>query len=296
LEALPFPTAAYLIDAWPPGLSQKNTFRLRLAPLFDYLFIAHLGAVEVFRAWREGLAVHWLPVACDPEIHIGQKRERIYDIGFVGQYNPKSYPDRVRLLDMLSQKYRMNDFRQAFYMHDMARVYGESKIGFNLSHGDILPMRFFEVLASGALLLTRQSEHNGQSQLTDLEEDEHFVTFKTLDDLLSKIDYYLQYAEERERIAHAGQASVLAHHTYAHRLHTLVETIVADGARVCAPVRSWSAEQRAFAYMELHSMMRMVDATMYDILPPSMGLLKLAARSRQLFYTLTAVLRRIRHE
>src|SRR5919109_1512806 len=78
-EKLSCPSAAYLIDAWPPGIQQRNQFRIHLASLFDYVFVAHRGAVDFFSAARNGLPVHWLPLACDPDVHIDQKCERIYD-------------------------------------------------------------------------------------------------------------------------------------------------------------------------------------------------------------------------
>jgi hypothetical protein len=297
LEKLPFPTAAYLIDAWPPFVAhRRNTFTLRLARLFDYVFVAHLGAVVLFTQWREGLPVDWLPLACDPEIHGDQHLERTYDVGFVGQYNPATYPERARVLQLLSERYAMNDFRRPYYLTELARIYSQSKIGFNMSVNDILTMRFFEVLASGAMLVTQASSRNGQDQLAGLKEGEHFITFDGQADLVQKVDYYLSHPDERQRIAQAGQAVAVALHTYACRARQLLVRIAEDGGHQKAPLRGWPAERQARAYMETHSLMRMIDATMSASFGKLTGTRKWQARAAQLYYAATALLRRIKHE
>ncbi len=294
LTQLPIPTVAYLIDAWPPGIRQRNTFRLRLAPLFDYLFVAHRGAVELFQSARSGLPAHWLPIGCDPEVHRDHHVERIYDIGFVGQYN-RSYPERVAILDALSARYHMNDFRRAYYMDDMARIYSQSKIVVNISHSDkILNMRIFEVPPTGAMLLTQASTENGQTEL--LRDGEHFVTFTDLDDLLQKADYYLTHDDERDRIARQGQAHVLAHHTYAQRMTTMLNTVADDGFQMVAPARRWSPEQVQKTYMTTYSMMRLIDPILRSPCL-SKGLRHCAGHhARQAYLVTLAMLRITKHE
>ncbi len=293
LEHLPCPTAAYLIDAYPPHTGLINKFRLRLAPLFDYVFVAHRGCEELYSSWRNGLPVHWLPLACDPAVHRDHHLERIYDVGFVGQVNA-SYPNRVRALAALSARYRLNDYRRPYYMDEMARVYSESKIVFNMTLQGLLNGRIFEAPPSGALLLTEQSSHNGQTEL--LTEGEHFVTFRDLDDLVQKVDYFLAYPDERERIARAGQAHVLQHHTYEHRTQTILDVVAADGARAIAPVRGWSSTRQARHYIELHSLLRMVDAVMEQPWYSLPGRSRITQRARQGYYTALAVLRRLKHQ
>jgi hypothetical protein len=296
LEQLPCPTAAYLIDAMPPFVTtQRNTFRLRLAQLFDYVFVAHLGAVALFQEWRAGEPVAWLPLACDPEVHADQHLERIYDVGFVGQDNPIAYPERSRMLQLLDARYRMNQRNQPVYLKDMARVYSQSKIGFNMSVNDILTMRFFEVMAAGALLITEASARNGQDQLAGLVEGQHFVTFRGGDDLLQKIDHFLSHPAEREAIAAAGCQAVLRQHTYAARASQVLNHIQEDGLRQAAPLRRWPPARQARAYLETHSLMRMIDATMTTPVA-ARGVRAGAARAQQLYYALTALLRRIKHE
>jgi hypothetical protein len=284
LHTLPIPTIGYFMDAYPPGSPQRTPYLETLAPLFDYLFIAHRTALPHFQALRSSAAVHWLPPCCDPAVHGDQHRQREYDIGFVGQVN-NSYPERVQLLEALEQRYRINDYRRHYYRQEMARIYSQSKIVVNISHSDqIIPMRFFEAPAAGAMLLTQQSHVNGQSEL--LREGEEYVSFTNVDDALNKVDYYLAHEPERQRIAHSGQTAVLARHTYGQRTAELLNIVRTDGLRCQAPARHWSQAEAGKNYMRAHSQLRLVDCVMEQT-----GI----SSTLQLTYALQALLRRIRH-
>lgn len=282
-ERLACPTVCYLIDAYPPHTGLVNQFRLGLAPLFDYVFVAHRGCEPLYSEHRDGLPVHWLPLACDPDTHADQRLERVYDVGFVGTVNA-NYPDRVRLLAAMERQYKVNDYRRRYYLRDMARVYSQSRIVFNITLKGLLNMRFFEVPPSGALLLTERSEHNGQAEL--LLEGEEYVAFSGEADLLAKVAYYLAHAEERERIARAGQAAVLARHTYGHRVAHMLDVVQRDGARLIAPARAWPRERVVRHHLRVQSMLRMVDSVMDET-----G----AHFSARLYYAALAMLRRIKH-
>ncbi len=284
LHTLPIPTAGYFMDAYPPGSPQRTPYLETFAPLFDYLFVAHRTAIPHYQALRGGAAVHWLPPCCDPVVHGDQHQVRIYDVGFVGQVN-KSYPERVRLLSALEQRYRLNDYRQRYYREEMARIYSQSKIVVNVSHTDrIIPMRFFEAPAAGAMLLTQNSSDNGQDEM--LRPGEEYVSFTSVDDAIEKVDYYLAHEEERARIAQAGRAAVLSRHTYAQRTAEMVRVVTGDGLHRRAPARQWQQAEAAKAYMRIHSQLRLVDCVMEQ---PGVSL------APQLYYALQALLRRIRH-
>jgi spore maturation protein CgeB len=55
------------------------------------------------------------------------------------------------------------------------------------------------------------------------------VLFRSSDEMVDKIRYYLEHDEERERIAAAAQARVLAEHTYEHRFRHMLEVIQNKG-------------------------------------------------------------------
>lgn len=87
-------------------------------------------------------------------------------------------------------------------------ILGKSKIGINFSFSvdkDQLKARVFEIIMSGALLLESKNEQTS----TILENNIDFVSFDSKEDLLSKIQYYLNNNSEREAIIKNAQKKVL---------------------------------------------------------------------------------------
>ncbi len=98
----------------------------------------------------------------------------------------------------------------------------EAAINLNLINGNAetgLNMRHFEITAAGGFMMCYHQP----------EIEEHFevgkecVVFRNEADLLEKIDYYLNHADERGEIALAGQARTLSQHLYRHRLERLLQ-------------------------------------------------------------------------
>lgn len=244
LESLPSLTVAYLID-----VHQDLRSRLQMAKFFDAVFIAQKEFVPAFREKGHRNAF-WLPLACDPELHTTDSKARPYDVGFVGNIGVRGMP-RFEVLSSVLPRYRTNDYSRFYPPREMANVYGRSKIVFNASVNGDVNMRVFEAMASGALLVTDRIG-NGLSDL--FEEGAHYVGYSTIPEALGKIDYYLAKTEERERIACAGQQTVLDHHTYAHRW----ESIRQQFGQACgeAPARSLSRAALAELYAEVFVILR----------------------------------------
>ena len=57
------------------------------------------------------------------------------------------------------------------------------------------------------------------------EENNEMVFYKTIDDLIEKIKYYLPRGEEREKIAEAAYKRTIAEHTYEKRFKDIFKTI-----------------------------------------------------------------------
>ena len=108
---------------------------------------------------------------------------------------------------------------------DMYRVLARAKISLN-RHIDVAEdyannMRLYESTGVGTLLLT-----DAKRNLADLfEPGEEVVTYSGEDELVEKIEYYLENEEERERIASAGQRRTRLEHTYERRMEELVEIL-----------------------------------------------------------------------
>jgi len=187
-----------------------------------------------------------LPIsACDPEFHhpyaLTDTERKAYacDITFVGTLIPDHlYSRRVQALEALCDFdlgiWSVHDvptslkknFRGYALGEDMLEVFSAAKMTVNI-HGDFMRyggnMRLFE--AAGVGIFQIADDLPGVHQwFTD---GETIVTFRNMDDLRAKVDYYLKHNDEREAIARRAQEHVYQHHTYDQRM-ARVEDLMAS--------------------------------------------------------------------
>jgi len=82
-------------------------------------------------------------------------------------------------------------------------------------------MTLYEATGCGAMLIT-----DYKSNLHELFEiDKEIVTYRTPEELVRKIKYYLGHKEERKKIALAGQRRTLKDHNYRVRMEELVKIL-----------------------------------------------------------------------
>jgi len=140
---------------WALDTHLKHPFRkiMRQAINYDVVFCAFKQAVGQMR--EKDIKAHWVPFACEPQLHNQQQLEKIYDLGFVGTEG-KGY--RPWILNRIRQKYP-NSFIGKADFRELDRIYSSSKIGFNyaIRHRGKKTgcnMRFFEILCCKTFLLT----------------------------------------------------------------------------------------------------------------------------------------------
>lgn len=108
------------------------------------------------------------------------------------------------------------------YYSQAPYVYKSSKINLNItlrSIGKGIPLRAFDIMGCGGFLLT-----NYQADMFELlEPDKDFVYYTDYNDLLKKVEYYLEHDEERKEIAHNAYEKVKKYHTYEQRLSMINE-------------------------------------------------------------------------
>ncbi|MBX9867854.1 MAG: glycosyltransferase [Burkholderiales bacterium] len=107
---------------------------------------------------------------------------------------------------------------------DKAQAFLGAKIVLNnLHYGEIwgLNVRTFEAAGIGAFQMV--DWRPGLEQL--FKDGEEIISFKNLDELHSKIEYWLSHPSERQKIAHAGKARALHEHTYELRLKLIFATL-----------------------------------------------------------------------
>lgn len=242
LTQLECPTACYLIDV---HVRPKDL--LKQAMFFDYAFTAQRDFVAVLRRAGHPQA-HWLPLACDPEIHRHYDVPVRYDIGFVGAVDG-AYARRRTLIERLERRFTLSEYRRRYTPAEMAEVYSASRLVFNCSLRHEVNMRVFEGPATGALLLTDRIGNGLPELVTD---GEHVVIY----DDAQVVDLAAQYLRDnaaREKLARQGYEHVRAHHTYDHRVATILDTIFSTAPALDAPLRRRPSAEMQLAYAEIFS-------------------------------------------
>lgn len=93
------------------------------------------------------------------------------------------------------------------YHKQMPLVFAGSKINLNLTLRSIhsgIPLRVLDIMACGGFVLS-----NLQPEIAEYFADgQEIVTFRSLEECIDKIAYYLEHETERQKIAAAGQRSV----------------------------------------------------------------------------------------
>jgi len=164
----------------------------------DAVITTQKKSVEEFK--KMGLPVLYCTWGYDPEVNRSLKLRRYYDIGMAGTVNPYLHPIRCSLLKKLEDNFELFPIAEC-KDGDVSKVYSSSKIGFNFSIDDDINFRIFEVISSGALLITDDKPmKNGLGEL--FEPDNEIIVYKADDyeDLKNKVEFYLNNRKKRSEI------------------------------------------------------------------------------------------------
>ena len=107
-------------------------------------------------------------------------------------------------------------------------IYAGSKINLNISLKGIeggTPQRIMDILGAGGFALTNYCFETAEL----FQEDKEIVMFRTPEELVDKVAYYLKHDREREKIAKAGREKVLKCYTYERKLKQLMEWVEGEG-------------------------------------------------------------------
>lgn len=195
----------------------------------------------------------FLPMGYDPNLyHKLESRKVEIDICFIGNLN--GYPFRKKILEEITTKYKNLNIQiwgkswtwynpKLIYEYKFKRknlgscinnyyvssptinaIYNTSKICINIHHPqsvDGLNPRTFEILGAGAFeLVDYKSSLDG---LFDIGSE--IELYRDTNELLSKIDYFLNNTDERKKIAKRGYNKVLKDHTYQNRVNSILHDI-----------------------------------------------------------------------
>lgn len=191
---------------------------------------------------------YWVPEGCDPYSHFPVTTNDNYGVSFVGQVTENSpiyrvrgfvHLDRQAWLSAIGERFpkqlsiygnmigntKLSQYHSKQYLHnawDNNVVSSNSTI--NLGHSGWPNVKYswsardYRVMAAGGFLLTNRIR--GHSDF--FKDGKHMAMYRSTEECLDKIAYYLQNPEERERIAQKGRERVLNHFTFKHSVETML--------------------------------------------------------------------------
>jgi len=236
LRQLGYKLVLWYPDAYGPLFSPDIEFFKQIKGKFDLILVAVKGIVPQLEGFAK--QVVWGPQYYDhsyykPNIERLDPRCEIYDTCFIGNNNGGISPDRNEYIPKLYEKYKIKVVGRGFSVpsiavetKEIANIYRNSKIALNFIT-KINPVelqmsdRIYKVLGCGCFCLTQPII--GLEQL--FQDEKHLAIFTTYEDLVNKINYYLNHNYEREQIALEGQKEVLRKHTINIRVNQYLEEI-----------------------------------------------------------------------
>ena len=226
---------------------------------YDVIFSSLVQFVEWFRSL--GIASYYQPLAFEKRLieklpNIPNSKRPI-DVSFVGGLFTRVHTERYQFLERLAhelpiqfwgygaentpaQSLIRNKYGGEAWGTRMFELLSNSKITFNV-HGTIdgcggplvkspdenltknfaNNMRLFEATGCGALLITDYKDNLNQL----FEIGKEIVAYRSIDEAIALIKYYINNPQEAERIAHAGQLRTLKDHTYTKRMQHTAEVL-----------------------------------------------------------------------
>ncbi len=198
---------------------------LRLATQFDLVFCPQKRFVNPLR----GVYPHtyWLPYGADHRIFRPYDGEPDYDVVFVDDGFPGDQKRRDAMLHTLQTNFHCL-IVEGLEGEDAARTFCQGRVVFNESPDTDINERTFEVLATGNLLVTNRTVGTG---IDELFRDGHEVAFYTDEkSLLAAVRKHLDDPDRRTKIAERGRERVMARHTYAHRVGSVLAAVASHSS------------------------------------------------------------------
>ncbi len=219
LERCLLPKIYYAVDSPINFYWQRH-----LAASFDLVLCDQKDAAENMSRQLDREAL-WLPVAVDPALYQGPEEDEACDFVFVGTLEPKVRPKRSNLIRLLQSRYRVLLAGQRgpgwIDPQKSSSLYRQARLSLNENLFPGVTTRMLEVMAAGGCLFTEDND-NGLRDL--FRPGEHLVTFGP-QDLFIQAERYLPDKTARKRMAQAAQSEVLAKHTIAARVESLLEAV-----------------------------------------------------------------------
>lgn len=160
--------------------------------------------------------LHWFPNAYpDDLIYHMSDIDKKYDVGFCGSIGG----DRPLWMSYM-QKFNIKK-DEIVIGNDMVKAINSYKIHFNRNAANDINYRTFETAGCKTFLLTNYT--NGLEKLFKIGEE--IEIYKDQNDLVEKIEFYLNNENKRKEIEESGYRRVISDHTYFERSKMLLDII-----------------------------------------------------------------------
>ena len=229
-----------------------------LAPNFDHFFTIQEGDFlkELDKICLDKNHHYFLPTAAKLDTHKSineiSTEEKLYygsDVSFVGAgyynrrrvfpsllgYDFKIWGNDWNLNSPLKKVIQKNGERVS--TEETMKIFNSSKININLHSssyldgvnldGDFLNPRTFELAASKNFQLV-----DARSPIFDFFEKDEIATFTSLEDLLDKIDFFLNNEIERKKIIEKSYNRVIQNHSYRLRIKEMLHFIIMNNKKL----------------------------------------------------------------
>lgn len=237
-------TKAPVVMWFPDGIGYSNKAFFMISK-YDYIFFQDPYAVNRLRSQYNKQNVFYLPECCNPKYH----KKTILTADDISKYscdistygNPHNYRSYF-FSELVSYNYKIKIWghQPSIWQNDPIVKYiymgeylvneekAKSVLAAKINLNSLVPAgiaglnaRAFEIAGIGGFQLIHWREG-----LKDLFEDgKEIVSFNNFDDLLEKINYYLNNPEERKQIAEASQKRAYSDHTYEKRLLKIFDKV-----------------------------------------------------------------------
>jgi spore maturation protein CgeB len=217
-------------------LSDENDYKT-----YDLVVSSFPPTIDWLR--QKGIPAEMNRLGFEPKVLCDIKpEERVFDVTFIGRFFSGIYDSRARFLESVCERIEKtkvwgtgadelaatSPIRRCYmgqaWGREMYQILRKSKITLN-HHGDIAPyannMRLYEATGIGTLLVTDWKENLHEM----FEPGREVICYRTPEECVDLVEYYLDHDEEREAIAHAGQERTLRQHTYYQRMQELMAIV-----------------------------------------------------------------------
>ncbi|MFU7592307.1 CgeB family protein [Priestia sp. RMT2NF4] len=217
---------------------------LPLAKKADYVFTTTKESIDEYA--KEGIQAALLLFACNPNYHKSGEYKKAYDLDLAlvashyrWEARRKGYKTILEAAIDSQKSFKVwgagwdtslgkqtltnpNLFHGYFPNGQLPNLCASAKIVLGIQCDDSsftqTSMRPYETLGCGGFHLTQRTK----ATINIFEEGKHLVTADSKEEALEKILYYINHAQERERISRLGQQFVYKYHTYEQRVKEII--------------------------------------------------------------------------